>query len=114
MSSFGKRLRQCREDKGLSQSELAKKLNTYHSVIGRYERDEMTPSVEVAKNMATLLDTTVGYLLGEVTENDTFKDPVMLKRLQQINSLPDKDKECILYAIDNLLASANTRLAFGK
>lgn len=114
MDSFGKRLRACREDKGLSQQVFAKQLNTSHSVIGRYERDEMTPSVEVARKMASLLDTTVGYLLGEVGQSDTFKDPVMLKRLQQINSLPDDDKHCILYAIDNLLASATTRLAYGK
>ena len=83
-------------------------------VIGRYERDEMTPSVEVAKKMAQLLDTTVGYLLGEVQQSDTFKDPAMLKRLQQINTLPEADRHCILYAIDNLLASATTRLAYIK
>lgn len=114
MDSFGKRLRACREGEGLSQQEFAKKLSTSHSVIGRYERDEMTPSVEVAKKIARLLDTTVGYLLGEVSGSDTFKDPIMLKRLQQINGLPDDDKHCILYAIDNLLASASTRLAYGK
>jgi transcriptional regulator with XRE-family HTH domain len=114
MDSFGKRLRTCREDKGFSQQEFAKQLKTYHSVIGRYERDEMTPSVEVAKKMAQLLNTTVGYLLGEVQQADTFKDPVMLKRLQQINNLPEDDKHCILYAIDNLLASANTKLAYAK
>ncbi len=114
MDTFGKRLRTSRDDKGLSQQEFAKKLSTYHSVIGRYERDEMTPSVEVAKKMAELLGTTVGYLLGEVNQADTFKDPVMLKRLQQINNLPEEDKHCILYTIDNLLASAVTKLAYAK
>ncbi|KFD38116.1 hypothetical protein AT05_11755 [Schleiferia thermophila str. Yellowstone] len=54
MDSFGKRLRACREDKGLSQQVIAKQLNTSHSEIGRYERDEMSPSVEVARKMATL------------------------------------------------------------
>ena len=34
-------------------------------VIGRYEHDEMIPSIEAAKNIAKLLNTTVGYLLGE-------------------------------------------------
>lgn len=112
MTTFGKRLRQCREDKGLSQQEFAKQLNTYHSVIGRYERDEMTPSVEVAKKMAELLNTTVGYLLGEVHQSDTFKDPSMLKRLQDLNALPDTDKNCIIYALDGLLQNAKTRLNY--
>ena len=34
-------------------------------VIGRYEHDEMIPSIEAAKNIAKLLNTPVGYLLGE-------------------------------------------------
>lgn len=64
--------------------------------------------------MAQLLKTTISYLLGEVQQVDNFKDPVMLKRLQQINNLSEDDKHCILYAIDNLLASANTKLAYAK
>jgi transcriptional regulator with XRE-family HTH domain len=114
MSTFGKRLRICREEKGFSQQELAKQLKTSHSVIGRYERDEMTPSVEVAKKMSQLLSTTVGYLLGEIEKSDTFRDPAMLRRLQQLHTLTEKDKECILYALDNLLASATTRMAYAK
>jgi transcriptional regulator with XRE-family HTH domain len=114
MTTFGKRLRECRETQNLSQQELASKMDTSYTVIGKYERDEMKPSIDVAKKLAELLDTTVGYLLGEVNQNDTFKDPVMLKRLQQINGLPEDDKHCILYAIDNLLASANTKLAYAK
>ena len=66
-TTFGKKLRECREDKGLSQQELAKILKTSHSVIGRYERDEMSPSIDAVKKMAAILDTTVGYLLGEST-----------------------------------------------
>ena len=30
----------------------------------------------------------------------------MLKRINDINTLPDKDKECILYAIDGLIKAA--------
>jgi transcriptional regulator with XRE-family HTH domain len=87
---------------------------TSYTTIGKYERDEMTPSIDVAKKISNHLNTTVGYLLGEVNQTDTFKDPVMLKRLQQINGLPEEDKHCILYAIDNLLASANTKLSYAK
>lgn len=74
----------------------------------------MTPKVEVAKKMAELLETIVGYLLSEVNQTDIYKDLVMLKRLQHINGLPEEDKLCILYAIDNLFASANTKLSYAK
>jgi len=92
--------------RGIVQQELAKILKTSHSVIGRYERDEMSPSIEAVKKMAAILDATVGYLLGESTEGKTLKDTAMLKRLNDISALPDKDKEHILYTIDGLIKSA--------
>lgn len=112
MASFGKRLRECRDAKKLSQQALAKKMETSYTVIGKYERDEMVPSIQVAKNLARILDTTVGYLLGETDEVNLLKDPDMLKRLNDIAALPDTDKTHILYTIDNLLASVKTRLAY--
>jgi len=112
MDTFGKKLRECREAKGLSQKELAKLLKTSYSVIGKYERDEMLPSIEAAKKIAKLVDTTVGYLLGESKDMNVLKDTAMLKRLNDITNLPDKDKECVLYTIDHLLASVKTQAAY--
>lgn len=114
MDSFGKKLRECREAKNYSQKELAKLLVTSYSVIGKYERDEMLPSIEAAKKIAGLLDTTVGYLLGESSDTNVLKDKVMLNRLNDISKLPEKDKECVLYTIDHLLASVNTKLSYTK
>ncbi|MGQ1892058.1 helix-turn-helix domain-containing protein [Thermophagus sp. OGC60D27] len=37
-------------ERKLSQTDLAKQLKTSVSVISRYERDEMTPSIDAAKN----------------------------------------------------------------
>lgn len=112
MNSFGKRLRTCREAKSLSQQDVAAKLKTSYTVIGKYERDEMIPSVEVAKKLSKLLDTTVGYLLGETEEVNLLKDPAMLKRLNEINSLPDEEKKSILLTVDAFLRDAKTRKAY--
>jgi|GEM_PF-5069842 len=38
----------------------------------------------------------------------------MLKRLNDINNLPSKDKEGVLFAHDGLLIDAKTRLAYLK
>jgi transcriptional regulator with XRE-family HTH domain len=112
MDTFGKKLRECREAKGLSQKDLAKLLNTSYSVVGKYERDEMLPSIDAAKKIAKLIDTTVGYLLGEVKDMNVFKDTAMLKRLNDITALKENDKEHILYTIDHLLASVKTQAAY--
>lgn len=110
--SFGKKLRECREAKNLSQSELAKLLHTNHSIIGKYERDEVKPTIDVVKRLADELDTTVGFLLGETKQMNLLKNPAMLKRLNEIDTLSEEDKHCILYTLDNLLASAKTRAAY--
>jgi transcriptional regulator with XRE-family HTH domain len=74
MDTFRKRITALRKERKMTQDELTKLLKTSISVIGRYKRDEMTPSIEVAKKIAGYLDTTVGYLLRETDATDLFKD----------------------------------------
>ena len=64
------------------------------------------------KNLAEVLDTTVGFLLGETTQINILKDPTMLRRLNDLINLPEKDRECILYTLDSLLQNVKTRQAF--
>ena len=110
MDTFGKRLTECRKAKNLSQKELAKIFNTSHTTIGKYERDEMVPSIEAAKKLAQILDTTVGYLLGENEQSDLFKDKKMLQRLQDIAKLPEKERSSILLTLDHFIKSAKISL----
>ena len=100
--------------KGFSQRELAKLIYTSYSVIGKYERDEMQPSIDAAKKIAHLLYTSVGFLLDETDDINVLKDKTMLKRLNEINNLLDEDRHCIMYTIDGLLQNVRTKLAFAK
>ena len=103
METFGKKLKSTREAKNLSQAELAKQIGSYHSIIGKYERDEVKPTIDVVKRLADVLETTAGYLLGESEDRELLKDPSMLKRLNDISKFPDADKNCILYALDAMI-----------
>ena len=109
MDSFGKRMAALRKERSLTQDELAKQLSTSTSVIGRYERDEMVPSITVAKKVAGLLDTTVGYLLGESQTSDLLKDPAMLKRLHEIDQMDSQDKAHILHVLDGFIKSVQLK-----
>ena len=104
MDSFGKKLRECREAKKISQSALARLLNTNHSIIGKYERDEVKPTIDVVKKLANNLNTTVGYLLGETQDSELFKDPAMMRRFNEVNNLPEEDKHCVFSMMDAYLA----------
>jgi transcriptional regulator with XRE-family HTH domain len=110
MSSFGKKLRECREEKNMNQSELARQLGVHHSIIGKYERDEVKPTIDVVKNIAAALDTTVGYLLGESKKHEVLKDTAMLKRLNDIAAFPEDDKKHILYTLDALIKNVKLKL----
>ena len=110
--TFGRRVTERRKELRLSQGELAKRLGTSTSVIGRYERTEMTPSVEVAARLADELQTTVGYLLGETEQADLLKDPAMLRRLDAIEELPEEDRSTVLRLIDAFVRDAGTRRAY--
>ena len=110
MNTFGKRLTECRKAKNLSQKELAERFTTSHTTIGKYERDEMVPSIDAAKKLAKILDTTVGYLLGENEQANLFKDPKMLQRFQDIATLPEKERECLLTTVDHFIKASKISL----
>lgn len=106
MSSFGKRLEDCRKAKKMSQKDLADLFGTSNTAIGKYERDLMIPSVQAASKMAKILDTTVGYLLGETEEVNLFKDKKMMDRFNDINELNDKEKESLFLMIDYFIKAS--------
>jgi len=109
---FGKKIYSLRKDAKLSQEELAKKINTSGAIIGRYERSEITPSIEVAKKIATVFNVSVDYLLDDTGQLSKFKDMKMIKRWEQIHNLSEYDKEHIIYVIDALLRDAQARKAY--
>jgi transcriptional regulator with XRE-family HTH domain len=103
MDSFGKKLKEARETKAYSQAELARQIEVHHSIIGKYERDEVKPTIDVVKRIAVVLETTAGFLMGETEDREFLKDPSMMKRLNDIAKFADTDKSCILYALDAMI-----------
>ncbi len=70
----------------------------------------MTPSIEAAEKLANILDTTVGYLLGENEDSELFKDKKMLQRLQDIMKLPGKERNSILLTLDHFIKASKINL----
>lgn len=110
MDSFGKKLREAREAKGFSQAELARQIKSHHSIVGKYERDEVKPTIDVVKKLAQVLGTTASFLMGETEFQDVFKDPIMFKRIADIEQLPTKDRECLLLTVDNFIKATKLNM----
>ena len=95
--SFGSRLLQARKNKGLSQEDLASQLGTKGPAIGKYERDEMKPSIDVAAKIASILDVSLDWLVGHT---DMELDSKMLERIQEVTQMKDKDREHVFAMLD--------------
>jgi transcriptional regulator with XRE-family HTH domain len=65
---FGTVLRRRREAAGFSQEALAARAGLHRNYVGLLERGERMPSILVAQQLASALDTTMSELLAEVEQ----------------------------------------------
>lgn len=107
MMTFGQRMAFCRKEKKLSQADLGKLSGINGDIIGKYERDEMKPSIETAKKLADALEVTLDYLVSDGELKNL--DKKTLQRLEDISKLPPEDRSNIFYTLDNLIRAAKLR-----
>lgn len=65
---LSQRIRAMREDHDLTQTDIAKLLNTSQTVYSRYERDERTLPTEMLYTLALYYNISADYLLGLTDE----------------------------------------------
>ncbi len=95
--SFGKRLAEVRKEKKMSQDEVGKLVGVHGAVIGRYEREEVKPSIEVATQLAEALEVSLDYLVG-VT--DILLEKSIVNRVLDIQKLKEDDKKHVFALLD--------------
>jgi len=108
--SFGDRMVVSRKKISVSREELAKTIGTSAPIIGRYERGDMLPSVEIASKIADALDVSLDFLVGKTSL--MFKDTTTLQRIEEIAKLPENNKNELFNVIDAYLRDFKTRQAY--
>lgn len=106
--SFGKILKNLRQENDLTQEELAKKINTARSNIANYENDKNMPSIDILEKISKFFDVTIDYLLGKTDKRNNDND----KKELEINwalsggysALNDTNREIARSVIESLLA----------
>ena len=86
-----------RKQKKLSQVDLVKIIGNSGNVIGRYERGDFTPSVDVVAKIADVLEVSVDYLIGKTK---LVIDKNTLNRLEEISNLPEDKRSYVFNLID--------------
>jgi len=107
---FGDRVMQARKEKRLAREELAKMIGTSAAIIGRYERNDMTPSIEIATKISDALDISLDFLVGK--SSLTVKDKSMLERLEDIFKLPSPKRKELFNVLDAYLRDYKTQQAY--
>jgi transcriptional regulator with XRE-family HTH domain len=69
----GDRLKLLREEKKMTQEELAKLFNVTDATINRYEKNQRQPDTDALNRFADFFDVTTDYLLGR-TDKRKFND----------------------------------------
>lgn len=111
-SDFGQRLFSIRRTRNISQKELGDKVGVSLRMISYYERDTNGPPVALLKKMASVLDVSASYLLGESPLKITIKDDIdisLKKPIRSLQGLPRKDQKTAIRMIDALAAQNGNR-----
>jgi transcriptional regulator with XRE-family HTH domain len=107
--SFGQRLSETRKKRGLSQEDLAAKIGTQGPAIGRYERGIAKPTIEVASKLATILEVSLDYLVGN-TETELSKN--LIERIEAIQTLDSEAQKNVFALLDAFLRDYRTKQAY--
>jgi transcriptional regulator with XRE-family HTH domain len=98
-----------RKKKAISQAELGKMIGTSGDVIGRYERGDISPSIEAVAKIADALEVSVDYLIGK-TKMELDKETI--RRFEDIAALSQENKSFVLNLIDMALRDFKTKKAY--
>lgn len=91
MVNFGEKLRTLRTGSGMTQSDLAKRLNITKSVVSYYELQERTPSPDILIQLADIFHVSTDYLLG-----------IDHKKMIDVSDLSEEDMHFLLITIEML------------
>ena len=64
MNTIGRRITQLRKEQGMTQEELAQKLDVSSQAVSKWENDVSCPDISILPQLADILHTTTDYLLS--------------------------------------------------
>ena len=110
--NISKSLVQLRKKNNLSQSDLASKTGISQVMVGKYERGDASPSIEVAKKIADVFEVSLDSLVGD-GQNITF-DKKIMERIKDIQNLDNDTQNILFNLIDTYIQNFKAKKAFSS
>jgi transcriptional regulator with XRE-family HTH domain len=104
--TFGQKIVFERKKKNWTQTQLAEATGSTRDLIGRYERDDVKPSIEVAANMADALECSLDYLVRDIKISGKVIPEQFVPLLTEIEKLSQSDVTHVIAVIHAFIAKA--------
>lgn len=109
--TLGARIARLRREKGLTQAELAQRLQVSQPVVSDYENDVIRLPADVVVQIAEILGASTDELLGRkapaARSDSGIKNRRLYRRMQQIEKLPRRDQEALLRTIEAFISKTS-------
>lgn len=105
--TIAERIRLYRQQKNLSQSELAELSGINNKTLSRYELETSIPPADALKSIADALGVSTDALLSDDTI--AIKDKDLLKRFEIIQDMTGEDKSMVVKFLDLVIRDYNTK-----
>ena len=86
-------------------------MGTSGDIIGKYERDEVKPSIDTAAKIADALEVSLDYLSGNTSQ---LLEKNIVKRITDIQQLPADDKAHLFALMDAFLRDHKAKKAYAS
>jgi transcriptional regulator with XRE-family HTH domain len=114
---IGKIIKQIREEKGLTQQQLAELINMHRSNYSKVESGERDLSIEAINKIAKYFGMTIDQLVnfdGKIPEEVTVEDKTLLEQVKLIQELDPEEKSMVFKMIDTFLTKKKFKDFFQK
>lgn len=107
MADFHKILKLLRNEKNMSQQELADALGISKSSINMYERGERQPNFEVLESIADYFNVDIDYLLGRTTKTTKLIRPFTIAAHLDTDELTEAELNDVANYIEFIKSKRN-------
>ena len=112
--TLGDRIFKLRKKHGMSQYQLAKDIGIHQKNIGKYERNEYTPSAFIVRDIAKVFRVTTDYLLlgsdaGSMAGTIQIKDKDLAQTIQELNNIDDETRQVVIGVLKLAIKSSKAK-----
>ena len=111
---IGRRLREAREARGITQTDLAERLNIKQGIVSAYERGAVRIHGALIAAFAQALDSSTDEILGVKKTRRNVNVPTdrrVARLLTDINALPRRERDALLKTISNFVRGSSRAAA---